>query len=387
MDELSMGERALGRLLDRSHALRPDEIPRITTEVAVDLGALDAAIYLTDLEQRVLVPFGRADPPLDIDGTLAGRGFRAREQVVAESGRDRWYPLLDGADRVGMLRVELPETVDLATLTRLGWFASIVAELIVTKAKFGDVIVNTVRTKPVSIATELRWLLMPPLTFRNDHVEIAAMLEPAYDVAGDAFDYAVHATSIDAAVFDAMGHGLEAARLANLAVGCYRNRRRAGATLEQLVSEIDTVIAEEFGDERFVTALLCTLDIRTGHTRIASCGHPLPLLLRGTHVVGQVDGDVNVPLGLRVGSPRVIDLTIEPGDRLLLFSDGVAEAQSPDRTLFGTDRLGDLLARAAMADELPAETVRRLTHSVLEHAVRLRDDATLMMIGWPRPLQ
>lgn len=386
-DPLSAGEQILGDLLDRSHELRPDEVPAITAEVARALGALDAAIYLTDLEQRVLMPFGHDEQPLDIDGTLAGRGFRSREQVVSESGQERWYPLLDGADRVGMLRVELARDVDLPTLTRLGWLSSIVAELIVTKSKFGDVIVNASRIKPVSVATEMRWLLMPPLTFRNDHVEVAAMLEPAYEVAGDAFDYAIDAQHAHLAVFDAMGHGLEAARMVNLAVGRYRNSRRAGSTIEQLVLDIDDVIADQFGPERFVTALVGALDIRTGQVRMASCGHPLPLLLRGTRVVGQLEGPTNVPLGLGVDVPTVVELTIEPGDRLLMFSDGVTEAESPDGTLFGADRLGDLLARAAMAGELPAETVRRLTHSVIEHAVRLRDDATLMMVGWPRPLQ
>lgn len=96
---------------------------------------------------------------------------------------------------------------------------------------------------------------------------------------------------------------------------------------------------------------------------------------------------MNLPLGLGVGETDTIDLSLELGDRLLVFTDGVTDANDAEGRPFGVARLGDLLAQAAMADELPAETVRRLTHSVLDHAAQLCDDASLLMLGWPQAIQ
>jgi serine phosphatase RsbU (regulator of sigma subunit) len=76
---------------------------------------------------------------------------------------------------------------------------------------------------------------------------------------------------------------------------------------------------------------------------------------------------------------------LEPGDTVLFFSDGVIEARSADGEHFGTDRLGDLLARAPY-DERPAETARRLMHALLHHTHReLQDDATLLLLRWAGP--
>src|SRR3546814_18916797 len=79
---------------------------------------------------------------------------------------------------------------------------------------------------------------------------------------------------------DAMGHGLEASRMANVAVASYRSSRRAGADPAGSLVAMDEVIRSEFGDSRFVTAQAATLDLDSGRMQIAHAGHPPPLLLR-----------------------------------------------------------------------------------------------------------
>lgn len=379
-EDLSFGERVLGELLDRSHTLRPTEVPMTIRGSARRIGAADATIYVVDRDQRVLVDVERTTSTLDIEGTLAGRAFKLR--TAQEREGQLWLPLLDGADRFGVLHVAVDGPPDDTLRTRLGWLASLTAMFVETKAQFGDALERASRTRPMAMAAELRWALLPPLTFRNDHVEIAAMLEPAYEVAGDAFDYSVGEHLAQVALFDAMGHGREATRMANLAIAGYRNARRGGADLTDTAHVIDEVLHQQFGSERFVTGLLLELDLRTGVVRFVVAGHPLPLLLRGTRVLGQLDAAITVPLGLGI-DPTVTEVTIDVGDRLLLFTDGVIEAEAEDGTEFGIERLGELLAHAAMAQEIPSETARRLTHDVLEHAKRLRDDATLLLLGWP----
>jgi len=124
--------------------------------------------------------------------------------------------------------------------------ASIAAELIVSKSCFGDNLVLACRLRDMDLAAELRWATLPPLTYTRDRVAISGLLEPAYEIAGDAFDYAVNGDVAHLAVVDAMGHGLEASRMANLAIASYRHSRRRGLDL------IGTFQAMDAGHRRSV---------------------------------------------------------------------------------------------------------------------------------------
>lgn len=388
----SLGEEVLGSLLTVSHRLHPDDVPGAVRDHARRLGASDAVVYLVDVEQRVLValpPGGSGGDVLEVDTTLAGRAFRTQEVMYgeADNGEQRlWLPLLDGADRLGVLAVTITDPDDLGR-RRLTWLASLVAELVMSKSAYGDTLVLARRRQAMKLAAELRWSMLPPLTFTSDHVEIAAMLEPAYEVAGDSFDYAVNGKVAHLAVFDAMGHGLEASRMANLAVATQRHGRRQGSGIEAIFMAIDAAIVSAFSPDHFVTGQLATLDLSTGVLTFVTGGHPRPILLRGTSIVGELAGEVCTPMGLG-RAPAVNQTQLEPGDRVVFYTDGVVEARSPAGEEFGLERLGDLLGRAATAQELTPEMMRRLTHSVLDHeAAQLRDDATLLLVGWRQPME
>ncbi|HTC82116.1 MAG TPA: PP2C family protein-serine/threonine phosphatase, partial [Acidimicrobiia bacterium] len=238
------------------------------------------------------------------------------------------------------------------------------------------------RLEPMSIASELAWQLLPPLTFGCDRAVISGALAPAYDVGGDSFDYGVDAETARIAVFDAMGHGLEAGLLATVAVAAYRNSRRRRLKLAETVAAVDEAIQVRFGPERFVTAVLAELDLASGCFRWFRAGHPPPLLLRGSKVVKTLWGNTGLPLGL--GSPGdEAEESLEPGDQVVFFTDGVTEARSPDGTFFGLDRLADLVSRASAGGNSPPETLRRLVHSILDHqAGDLQDDATAVLVEW-----
>ncbi len=122
--------------------------------------------------------------------------------------------------------------------------------------------------------------MLPPLTSTGKHVGIACVLEPAYEVAGDAFDYAVNAGVLHLGIFDAMGHGLEASRMASLTVAAYRWARRRDLDLPETFRAMDEALSAEFGEEQFVTAQFGTLDPERGTLRWLNAGHPAPLLLR-----------------------------------------------------------------------------------------------------------
>ena len=374
----------------------PDDVPGLLAEHARRLGALDAAIFVVDYVQRVLTPLPRPGGPdrqaVAVEGTLAGRAFSTLSVQWNSDGTLLWVPMVEGNERLGVIGFELPPAGGVDPPGGGEWgderveaavrLTALAAELVVTKAAYGDFYELHRRLEPMSIASELAWQLLPPLTFGCDRVVISGALAPAYDLGGDSFDYGVDAECARIAVFDAMGHGLEAGLLATLAVAAYRNSRRKRLKLADTVAAVDEAILTRFGPERFVTAVLAELDLASGCFRWFRAGHPAPLLLRGSKVVKTLWGDNGLPLGL--GSPgEEAEESLEPGDQVVFFTDGVTEARSPDGTFFGVDRLADLVSRASAGGNPPPETLRRLVHSILDHqAGDLQDDATAVLVEW-----
>jgi Stage II sporulation protein E (SpoIIE) len=383
------GLEVLGHLLEASHDLAPDHLVAAARQAGKALDGEDVAIYLADYEQVMLVPLpdGTDRTPLVIDTTLAGRAFTAIavQEADTESGRRLWLPLLDGAERLGVLGLTLP-SVDDALRARCSWLATLLAELLMTKGQYTDSYFLARRRQPMSLAAEMQWQLLPPLTFVSPQVAIAGLLEPAYEVAGDAFDYALNGDTAHLAVIDPVGHDLTASVLAAVTVGSYRHSRRAGLGLADTYAVADQAIATQFGGERFVTGQLAQLDCATGRLQWLNAGHPLPLLVRGAKVVDTLACQPFPPLGLGIGEPELATAALEPGDRVLFYTDGVTEGRSLDGEPFGEARLADLLVRETLAGQPAAETMRRLAHAILAHQGRTpRDDATMVFLEWPGP--
>ena len=195
-----------------------------------------------------------------VEGTLAGRAFSTLDLQWNGDNTLLWVPMVEGNERLGVIGYELagppgdPDAFVAAVVELTGQ----AAELVVTKSDYGDFFEFHRRREPMSIASELAWQLLPPLTFGSDRVVISGALAPAYDLGGDSFDYGVDADTARIAVFDAMGHGLEAGLLATVAVAAYRNSRRTRLKLAETAAAIDEAIRVRFGAERFVTAVLAS---------------------------------------------------------------------------------------------------------------------------------
>jgi serine/threonine protein phosphatase PrpC len=396
-------ERALRVLPQTAHLAAPHELPALIREHAATLGASDAVAYLVDLQQTVLVPFvdesapvaDRQLAPLAVDTTLAGRTYQHLQILTQDLDGETqvWLPLLDGTERLGVLAVRFPGPVPMEAWTdqqeQLRHFAAIVAELVVSKTFYGDTIVRLRRQAEMALAAEIQWGLLPPLTMACRQVVIAAALEPAYEVAGDSVDYAVDPSHCRCAVLDGMGHGIQSAQLVSLAVAAYRNGRRSGRSLTETARMVDEAIGGIYQGEAFATGVLADLDTDTGELTWINAGHHEPLLLREGKLVKTLSASPGLPFGLGATGEQPPSYALgtehlQPGDRLLFYTDGVTEARSPEGEFFGLDRLVDLLVRN-FAGDLPApETMRRVVRALLEHQRgRLDDDATLLLVQWP----
>lgn len=384
-------KQALQMLLSASHRTRPGDIPQLARRAAELLDAEDMIIHLADYNQVSLVPMLSDDAPnpetIAIDGTLAGRAFALTEthETAHESGYRLWVPLLDGTERLGV--IEILTKIEPTAELRYDYqsVASLLAELLMTRRAYGDAIERTRRRLPMQLAAEILWNLLPPLTFVSREVAVSAILEPCYDVGGDAFDYAVNDDTLHVAIFDAVGHGIDTSAITSLTINAYRNARRSGLDLVDTYRSIDKWISAKHPTS-FVTGVLMELDTTSGLVRKISAGHPGELLLRQGKLVKAMDAPTAMPLGLgRMGDPipGVEEEALQPGDQILLYTDGVTEARTEDGEFFGVPRLVDYVTRA-LADQLSApETMRRLIHAILSHQhERLQDDATAVLVEW-----
>ncbi|TDC49357.1 serine/threonine-protein phosphatase [Actinomadura sp. KC345] len=390
----------LRELMVASHLMSMEQLPGAVVKHAADAAIHDVLIYVADVRQTVLrLLTGKGEDagqdPGDevaeyrIEGTVAGRAYQSVLAVNGQAFDDgtchRWVPILDGTERIGVLRVRIRRDDEKAR-EDAEYLAGIVALMIVSKGPYSDSLSRLVRTRPMSVSAEMQWRLMPPMTFANDQVVIGAALEPAYDLGGDAFDYALAGDLVHLGVFDAMGHDTPAGMTSNLAIAAFRNSRLQGSGLLDTGQAMEEELNAQDGG-RFVTAVLAELDIRTGDLSWVLYGHPPPVIIRNGRRVSALDCRPGAPLGTGLGVvPEMCSRQLEPGDRVLLYTDGVVEARDPDKQEFGLERFVDFIVRRE-ADGLPVpETLRRLVHSILDHhAGRLDDDATVLLFEWHGP--
>nr|WP_161560582.1 PP2C family protein-serine/threonine phosphatase [Streptomyces antimycoticus] len=382
------GERLLGTLLDRAHEMPPQLIAPLVAEEVGRIGGRDVSILLQDYDQLVLGPLPGmglvVGEPERIDDSQAGRAFLGAATVEQPQADDvrMFLPLLDGSDVVGVLAVTL-STVDDDDRRLLRRLAGLIADMLVTKNSYTDQFFRARRREPMTLAAEIQWSLLPPLTMVTPQVAVAGILEPAYDVAGDSFDYALNDNILHVAIIDAMGHGLDAAVLATVAIGAYRHARRADVGLAELYMFMDTAIDQQFGPDHFVTAQMMRLDIGTGHLQWVNAGHPAPLLIRDYRVVQALESPGTLPVGFGGAVPQISDQALSRGDRVLFFTDGLIEEHRTGEEQFGEERMLDFVDRAGRVGEGVQEMVRGLSHTLMrERGGITTDDATLFMVEW-----
>lgn len=394
--------RMLTGLLDESHVMSFERMPSRVAEHATAAGFSDVLIYLGDLQRDALrlltgkgldaaagAPEGKA--LMSVEGTVAGRAYQHGLIVpVADSGngvRGWWVPLLDGTERLGVLYITSAAEDGTGVRRDMLALASLVAMLVVGSRDTSDSYARLTRLRRMNVAAEMQWTLMPPRTYADHRVIIGAVMEPAYEVSGDAYDYATAADVVHLSLFDAMGHDTSAGLTANLAMGACRNHRRQGTALGDLGDAIERVLLEQFGSSRYVTGVLADLDTTTGVLTWVNRGHLPPVVIRDSRWTTLLRCPPAHPMGTDLHLPtRICREQLQPGDRLVLYTDGITEARTPGGEEFGLTRFIDFLVRHHIDGLSVPETLRRLIRAHLRHHDgRLQDDATILLCEWLGP--
>jgi serine phosphatase RsbU (regulator of sigma subunit)/CBS domain-containing protein len=227
-------------------------------------------------------------------------------------------------------------------------------------------------------------------TIEKAHLRFSHLYLPASLIGGDFF-FIVRVSDSCAGIFicDVMGHGVRSALITSMLRALIEGLGPEAADPGQLMTRLNTEltnILKQTGTVLFVTALYCTLDSGTGRLRFARAGHPYPLQIHSDNnqveiLSGQPDRG-GPALGLLPGIHyNAAAVSLSPGDRILLFTDGVIEADDSDHRQFGIEGLISSLRRNLVRADRLLESIENDVRSFAGRN-EFQDDVCLVLVQW-----
>ena len=374
---------SLGSLL---RAAPPDRLPEVAADyLRGHYFAGPVEVLVPDLTGTRLRPLlGPDEPAAEVS---AMRCFGSQRPGVdrTPAGPARLHlPLNCWGERVGVLRVDLPEPPADELAERLTADSDELATALRAAGTATDRYRRAQRRSRMTMAAELQWDLLPGRSLGDDRFLVAGQLEPAYDVRGDHFDWALDGDLLTLTVLNGHGDGTESALLTSLAVNAMRNARRCGADIVEQAELASDAIHSRYGGAMHTATLLLEIDLVSGHVAAVDAGSPHCLLARPGGVE-QVQLEQQLPLGMFAEAHYEKQrFRLVPGDRMLVVSDGVHAAAPGGLPSFGESALISALRRTRLQPATEAVgTVMRSLHEY-HGGADPEDDAVMVCLDWRR---
>jgi serine phosphatase RsbU (regulator of sigma subunit) len=353
------------------------------------------AIYPARIEEQALMGVGVSFMETD-EHTLSRAVFGGQ---LLTMHREAWKGIapVDGehlavvpvrmADQViGVLLAGHSEPFTDGGLRSLEFMGQQAGAALMTAERFSDPVWRARRRQEPSLASQIQEDLLPLQEQYTPKFSMAGRIEPAYEIGGDWFDYALTDSRMFVAVADVSGKGIRAEHLANTAFGAVRRARRGRRSLPGIASEVGRLLEEVAHSGQFVTMLLAEIDAGTNRMELLHAGHPAPI------VIPADPESAPYPLGISVQNPPVGALRheeapeyvsatyeLEPGSRLLFYSDGLTERRIAAGGRLGEEGLAGLVESSRGLSPMPF--VHDLLAEVEAHGEgELADDATAVMV-------
>lgn len=290
---------------------------------------------------------------------------------VGENKLDFALPVTDRRDEVGTLAAALMRMRD-----SLQEHVRLRAESLAAQARL---------THELEIAARIQQSMLPGMgaaSLLPRAAEVAALLLPAREVGGDLYDYfAVGDSQILFAVGDVSDKGIPAALFMARLSAMLRVLGLENGTPDRLLAGMNARLAESNDACMFVTVGCGLFDLDSGRIRYASAGHEPPLVRRFEGRVEVLLTENGAAIGIEaVSEYRLHDCCLAPGDTIVLYTDGVTEAENTNGVLFGMERLAALLESAP--EGAPATLIKRIADHVAAHSpdFHATDDLTAMAV-------
>ncbi|WP_435824028.1 PP2C family protein-serine/threonine phosphatase [Actinoplanes missouriensis] len=365
-------------------AASPDRLPEVAADhLRSRFGAEPVEVFLADLTQSSLCPLINGTNP-DPAALRCLGSQRAATSTTATGATRVHLPLTCWGERIGVLRLDLPSEPEPEVAEQLAAAADELATALRAADTSTDRYRRAQRRARLTMAAELQWELLPGRSLGDERFLVAGQLDPAYDVRGDHFDWALDGERLTLTVLNGFGDGMEASLLTTVAVNAMRNARRCGADIvEQAELASDAVHARRAGAAHVATLLL-EVDLVSGQVAAVDAGSPRCLIARDGEIEA-VELEQQLPFGMFPEAHYEIQrFRLEPGDRMLVVSDGVHAAVPGGRSPFGESALLTAIRRTRLQPATEAVgTVMRSLHDY--HAgAEPEDDAVTVCLDWRR---
>lgn len=370
--------------LDAIHVLDVVPPPSLAEQLVAEaqrLANVPLGLYVIDIDGSHLLRIAgpkrlpeRIETPLAVGPELDLDGLSELRQRLSRYPGVEIVPLWLRGRAIGVFLTVGKPRQGLPELARQAAAAVVLAD------RYTDAFARAQRRKQPKAAAEMQQAMLPPRIVRITGGEVAGNVLPSYEVAGDWFDVVENADGVWVTLADGLGGGTRACASAAVALGALRASRRSDGTVKEALMVMHQTLKEMPGPHAEMSALAAHWDPASHRLSVANCGHVPPIVLRG----GQEPERLEVPKGRGLGGragpkPGERSTTLEPGDRLIMVSDGVVKEGSGKAGL-GLD--GVIEAALLSSRATAADTVRKVHMAVLEATGGdLDDDATAVCLS------
>ena len=238
----------------------------------------------------------------------------------------------------------------------------------------------------LSIAREIQMGMIPksfpPFPERHD-VDLHAILQPAKEVGGDLYDFFIDNNHLYFIIGDVSGKGVPASLFMAIARSLFRTLSPMKNSPAAIVASMNNAISERNEANMFVTLIVGILDLNTGKLKVCNAGHNPPILICPDGKVATLELKSHLFVGVMEDqSYSDEEFLLEKGTKIFLYTDGITEAENPDKELYGEDKLFETLSGSPELDV--RTTVATVIHSVVEHVQHAdpSDDLTILIIQY-----
>lgn len=236
----------------------------------------------------------------------------------------------------------------------------------------------------ISLASQLQSAILPHAYPQHSRLAVSASLVNGPQVSGDFYDFSLQGDKFFFCIGDVATHGVGAC----LAMAVTRTACRASMqdndSMSRMLAKMNQTLVEINTNMMYATFFACQLDLSTGLLRYCNAGHLSPYLLSGKDAA-PLKVVPNVPLGIMEWEFEEQQLQLQPGDTLLLYTDGIIEAMNQQGTSFGEKRLALHLKKASENGDTPQALLKRIDTAISHHLgtdEKAEDDLTMLAVAY-----